>query len=142
MTTTVHLPEFNTATGRRDLVEVSACEVCTAYRQRRASTIAMWVTIYADRRRVQPIPLLFRYLASVHARHLAGGCLSTRRNTPTRRRDGVNVLTVHRVCGGPEGCGADLGDANEAELDAAQAGDPLPDVRLECGCFGRQERVA
>lgn len=142
MTTTVHLPEFNTATDRRDLVEVAACEVCAAYRQRRAATIAMWVTIYADRRGVQPIPLLFRYLASVHARHMAGGCLSTRQSTPVRRRDGVDVETMHRVCGGTEGCGADLGDANDAELDAAQAGDPLPDVRLECGCLGREKRAA
>jgi hypothetical protein len=39
---------------------------------------------------------------------------------------------VQRSC---NGCQKSLGDAYEAELDAAVDGRRLPDVRLECGCW-------
>lgn len=120
-------------------VAASLCPVCQDYASRRIRVIALATVVAADRAGVDPKVLFHRYMGSVHARHLDGGSLSTRKSTPVRRRDGVSHLTVHRIC---NGCGADLGDANAEELDAAQAGRPLPDVRLECGCFGREERVA
>lgn len=43
-------------------------------------------------------------------------------NTPGR-------IHVHRCC---NGCGLDIGDVTDAEIDAAVWGDPLPDVRDEC----------
>lgn len=55
----------------------------------------------------------------------------TRPSTPNQV-DGTQVtLTVKRTC---NGCGRELGDANDVELLAAIAGDDLPDVRVECGC--------
>lgn len=54
-----------------------------------------------------------------------------RPSTPPRRTEtGSTILTVKRVCP----CGRELGDATDAELDAAVDGRPLPDVRDECGC--------
>ena len=47
------------------------------------------------------------------------------------RVDGGRALWVKRCC---NGCGRELGDATEAELDAAVSGLPLPDVTDECGC--------
>jgi hypothetical protein len=41
------------------------------------------------------------------------------------------TVTMQRAC---NGCGRRIGDVTEAELDAAVAGRPLPDVREECGC--------
>lgn len=50
--------------------------------------------------------------------------------TPLRRTDsGSTVVTVKRCC---NGCGAQLGDVTESEMDAATTGRPLPDVRQEC----------
>lgn len=45
--------------------------------------------------------------------------------------DGSRRCRVKRCC---NGCGRVLGDVTEAEIDAAVAGIPLPDVRDECGC--------
>lgn len=36
---------------------------------------------------------------------------------------------IKRAC---NGCGTELGDAHQAEIDAAVVGQPLPDVRGEC----------
>lgn len=53
--------------------------------------------------------------------------------TPDKRNaDGSTTFRVKRYC---NGCGKSIGDVNEAELDAAIAGLPLPDVREECGCI-------
>lgn len=51
--------------------------------------------------------------------------------TDPMKVDGGKQLTVKRCC---NGCGRSLGDATEAELDAAYAGHPLPGVTAECGC--------
>jgi dienelactone hydrolase len=40
-----------------------------------------------------------------------------------------HTIVIQRAC---NGCSRDLRDASEAELDAAVAGDRLPDVRSEC----------
>lgn len=49
-------------------------------------------------------------------------------------------VTVKRSC---NGCGDRLGDATEAEFDAAVAGLPLPDVRDECPrCSGTGRHAA
>lgn len=85
--------------------------------------------------------LLMRFLGSVHARHVAGGSLSTRHHTPVKWTTKANGgkssrIRVQRSC---NGCGSSLGDANDAELDAAMSGTDLPDVRLECGCYGRED---
>ena len=56
----------------------------------------------------------------------------SRPNTPPRKGDdGITHITVHRHC---NGCGRDLGDATNFELDLAVLGAALPDVREECGC--------
>ncbi len=55
-----------------------------------------------------------------------------RTSTPVRRSDGRQIITVQRSC---ERCGRDVGDATEAELDAAVNGEPLPSVADECGCL-------
>jgi hypothetical protein len=54
-----------------------------------------------------------------------------RLNTPDiRHQDGSRtILCIKRHC---NGCDALLGDSTEAEVDAAIAGVPLPDVRGEC----------
>lgn len=49
---------------------------------------------------------------------------------PVKRPEGGTRLRVKRCC---NGCGRELGDAHEVELEAAVAGRPLPDVRDECG---------
>lgn len=45
--------------------------------------------------------------------------------------DGGIRLTVKRCC---NGCGRQLGDVHQNELDVAITGLPLPDVTTECGC--------
>ncbi|GLY81881.1 hypothetical protein [Actinoallomurus iriomotensis] len=53
-----------------------------------------------------------------------------RRSTPDRRNpDGSTIVTAKRTC---NGCGSELGDATEAELNASYEGRELPDVRDEC----------
>ncbi|GAA3172867.1 hypothetical protein [Nonomuraea roseoviolacea] len=47
---------------------------------------------------------------------------------PLQGEDGTRV-TIQRAC---NGCGDYIGDATPGELAAAQAGQPLPDVRREC----------
>lgn len=57
---------------------------------------------------------------------------ATRPSTPPfDLPEGGKRITVQRCC---NGCGRPLGDANDAEMDAAIAGASLPDVRSECGC--------
>ena len=56
--------------------------------------------------------------------------MNTRPNTPDRTNpDGSFTITTKRVC---NGCSQMLGDITEAEMNAAIAGRPLPDVRSEC----------
>ncbi len=47
------------------------------------------------------------------------------------RPDGSTAtrMTVQRVC---NGCGHDVGDVTDEEMDAVMEGRPLPDVRHEC----------
>ena len=53
-----------------------------------------------------------------------------RPDTPPRRNDGgTTTRRVKRAC---NGCGTSLGDATDAEIDAAMEGRPMPDVRDEC----------
>jgi hypothetical protein len=49
----------------------------------------------------------------------------------------MRTIHVKRCC---NGCGREIGDVTEAEMDAAVTGMPLPDVRDECGC-GDGERL-
>lgn len=50
--------------------------------------------------------------------------------TPERpAADGGRLIRAQRAC---NGCGEQLGDANDAEIQAAIAGLPMPDVRGEC----------
>lgn len=58
----------------------------------------------------------------------------TVRLSPTTRR-----ITMKRCC---NGCGREIGDVNDAEMDAAMAGLPLPDVRDECGCSSAPQEGA
>lgn len=46
-----------------------------------------------------------------------------------RHPDGSLTITMKRAC---NGCDALIGDATEAEIDAAVASLPLPDVTGEC----------
>jgi hypothetical protein len=56
----------------------------------------------------------------------------TREMTPPKPNGkGGTTIRVHRCC---NGCGREIGDANQSELEAAVAGVSLPDVRSECGC--------
>jgi len=60
--------------------------------------------------------------------------MTTRTFTPdevTVNEDGHKRTTIHmkRAC---NGCGQDVGDVTDAELDCAVDGRPLPDVRGEC----------
>jgi len=55
-----------------------------------------------------------------------------RTSTPPVRSEGRTHITVKRCC---ERCNRELGDATEAELDAAVNGEPLPSVADECGCL-------
>lgn len=60
-----------------------------------------------------------------------------RPSTPPRvDEDGIRHITVKRCC---NGCGRELGDATQEELEAAIFG-PLPSVIDECGCR-RPKRV-
>lgn len=53
-----------------------------------------------------------------------------RPSTPPRQNpNGSRTITVKRCC---NGCGHELGDANQTELDAAMVGQDPPDVRSEC----------
>jgi ribosomal protein S27AE len=57
-----------------------------------------------------------------------------RPNTPDRiNDDGSRTITTKRAC---NGCGQLLGDITNAEMQAAIAGAPLPDVRRECPACG------
>ena len=47
--------------------------------------------------------------------------------------DEVHTVRMQRCC---NGCGRQLRDVTLAEVDAAIAGTPLPDVTDECGCAG------
>ncbi len=117
-------------------MKVKDCVVCTAYRQRRAHVLAPAIAKQAFIRGVMPMVVTVEFMFAVHRRHLAGRTLSTRVHTPTLHRPdgGKTTITVQRVC---NGCQKSLGDATEAELEAAVAGRPLPDVRLECGCLAQ-----
>lgn len=54
----------------------------------------------------------------------------TRTDTPDRvNADGSKTVTTKRAC---NGCGELLGDITKAEMNAAIAGRPMPDVRREC----------
>lgn len=57
--------------------------------------------------------------------------MSGRPSTPPRVEGTTTTITVKRCC---SSCGRELGDATDAELDAAIEGRPLPDVTAECGC--------
>lgn len=52
-----------------------------------------------------------------------------RPRTADRRVDGATRATVQRRC---NGCGQAIGDVTDAEMAAAVAGTPLPDVTAEC----------
>jgi hypothetical protein len=52
-----------------------------------------------------------------------------RLSTPVQTDGARRLITVQRCC---NGCGDSIGDANDADLNAAVAGLPLPDVRAEC----------
>jgi hypothetical protein len=55
---------------------------------------------------------------------------ATRPRTPeVRNPDGSHTMTIQRCC---NGCGDELGDATDRELECAVSGEPLPDVRNEC----------
>jgi len=56
---------------------------------------------------------------------------ATRPNTPDVKTEFGKRITVKRCC---NGCNRELGDATDAELDAAITGARLPDTRDECGC--------
>jgi hypothetical protein len=115
----------------------ASCTVCRAYLARRTVVLAPAFALQSLLRSVHPDVVAHEFMFAVHARHLAGGCLSTRRRTPdVVNEDGSKRLHVRRSC---NGCGNDMGDANDAELDAAVAGHLLPDVRLECGCLPSQD---
>jgi hypothetical protein len=66
----------------------------------------------------------------------------SRTHTPPRLNpNGSTTIKVQRAC---NGCQRPLGDATDVELDAAMNGEPLPDVRGECGCLpdpGRARRA-
>ncbi|WP_417510611.1 hypothetical protein [Microbacterium sp.] len=49
------------------------------------------------------------------------------------------TIRVKRTC---ENCYRPIGDANDAEMDAAVAGAPLPSVADECGCGEVIEQLA
>jgi hypothetical protein len=54
----------------------------------------------------------------------------TRTYTPDRTNpDGSRTITMKRAC---NGCDALIGDATDAEIDAAISGSELPDARHEC----------
>jgi hypothetical protein len=109
------------------------CRVCRHYLERRGDTLLTAVVVQALAYELVPALRLLRYVRSVHDRHVAGGSLSTRHHTALQRTGpSSSRIRVQRSC---NGCQKTLGDANAAELDAAVAGQMLPDVRLECGCW-------
>ena len=109
------------------------CPVCAYYASRRGRVLDPEFALQAFRRGVHVSIVVHEYLTGVHDRHLSGLSLSTRPATPTYVDvEGIKHLTVQRSC---NGCGESLGDATSDELDAAMEGRPLPDVRLECGCW-------
>lgn len=109
------------------------CPVCAYYASRRGHVLDAEFALQAFKRGVRISVVVHEYLTLVHERHLAGLSLSTRPWTPDYvDLDGVTHLTVKRGC---SGCGTRLGDATADELEAAVAGDDLPDTRLECGCY-------
>lgn len=114
-------------------MKIKDCVVCTAYHQRRAKVLAPHIAKRAFVRGVSPMVVTVEFMFGVHRRHMAGGCLSTRTRTPDRPLpSGGTQMHVTRCC---NGCGTDLGDVTRAEINAAIAGQELPDVRLECGCL-------
>lgn len=115
------------------------CEVCSYYASRRGEVLAAELALQAFKRGVKVTVVVHEYLSRVHDRHLAGGSLSTRIHTPTIETKTGSRIYLKRSC---NGCGETVGDVNEAELDAAMSGAPLPDVRLECGCYGREASAA
>lgn len=119
---------------------LSACEVCAAYAARRAAVLDPHLRLRAAIRGVDLTVVTREYMFRVHRRHLAGLSLSTRTFTPVEKLPGGGErIRVQRVC---NGCYESVGDANATELDHAVAGLQLPDVRLECGCFGRDGAAA
>jgi hypothetical protein len=51
-------------------------------------------------------------------------------NTPDRPlTSGGTRITVKRAC---NGCGLELGEATDAEIEACVVGAPMPDVRAQC----------
>jgi hypothetical protein len=110
------------------------CRVCAHYVRRRGNTLRLAVVVEAERHGISAPLLMCRYVInSVHARHLAGDTLSTRPFTEAKAlAAGGKQMHVKRIC---NGCGNNLGDVRPDEIDAAVAGEPLPDVRLECGCW-------
>lgn len=63
----------------------------------------------------------------------------TRPFTPARRNpDGSTTITIQRAC---NECGHTVGDATEAELNAAMLGRPILDVRDECPVCGHKQLV-
>lgn len=93
---------------------------------------------------LRPSPADYRELAAecaetadrIEARkaaQLAADRRTARPNTPNRTLPGGREeITIKRCC---NGCGRSLGDATEAEMEAAIFGASLPDVRDECGCI-------
>lgn len=109
------------------------CKVCRHYVKRRGHTLMVAAAVQAMVHDVDVNILLTQYVTkAVHDRHLAGQSLSTRRSTPPRQDGTATTVTVQRGC---NGCGKQLGDAQPDELEAAVERGPLPDVRLECGCW-------
>lgn len=110
-----------------------SCPVCSHYLDRRATVLEPAIAFQAFIRGVGAGVVLHEYLTAVHDRHLAGDTLSTRPWTPDYiDLGGATHVRVKRAC---NGCGDRLGDATLDELDAAVDGLPLPDVRIECGCW-------
>lgn len=140
----VNIEVDDDASWRLLWMAASLCPVCQYYAARRFRVVPLAVAIAAARADLDAHELYMRFMGSVHARHLAGESLSTRHHTPVEWTTGPggeksSRLRVQRGC---NGCGSSLGDANDAELDAAMSGAPLPDVRLECGCYDRPEVAA
>ena len=109
------------------------CPVCLHYLARRADVLAPAIAFRALVRGVSAEVVLHERLTGVHGRHLAGRTLSTRTFTGTvEHDDGSKTLHVARIC---NGCGKSVGDVTADEILAAVDGVPLPDVRLECGCY-------
>lgn len=58
--------------------------------------------------------------------------MTDRTHTPPKpNATGGTTIRVHRCC---NGCGRDIGDANDQEMESAVSGSLMPDVRGECGC--------